>query len=137
MGRPKKKEYDAETVLKELVETVVELYDDYSQIKAVANELNLAEHKVKKLLITGKAVSYPQTEEIQELMKSGKTAAEVCVILGLSRASVRLRRRVRFILQKENISSKVRSRSITTRPIQAPHQQVTITPKFSNELMSS
>lgn len=88
MPRPKKKEYDADAVLKELIDTAAELYDATGQIKAVAAELNIAEHKVKKLLITGKVLSYPQTEQIQELLKSGKTVVEVESIMSLSKASV-------------------------------------------------
>ena len=88
MPRPKKKEYDAEAVLKELMDTAAELYDATGQIKAVAAELNIAEHKVKKLLITGKVLSYPQTEQIQELIKAGHTMVEIESIMCLSKASV-------------------------------------------------
>lgn len=88
MPRPKKKEYDAEAVLKELIDTAADLYDSTGQIKAVAAELNIAEHKVKKLLITGRVLSYPQTEQIQELIKAGHTMAEVESIMSLSKASV-------------------------------------------------
>ena len=72
LPRPKKKEYDPKIVLGDLIDTAAELYDATGQIKAVAAELNIAEHKVKKLLITGKVLSYPQTEEIHELIRAGK-----------------------------------------------------------------
>lgn len=54
LARPKKKSYDAETVMNDLMNTVDECYKEHGQIKAVAKELDLAELKVKKLLITSK-----------------------------------------------------------------------------------
>lgn len=56
----------------------------HSEIKAVAAELNLAEHKVKKLLITGRVLRYEQTQQIQELIIAGHTMNEVASIMSLS-----------------------------------------------------
>jgi len=88
LSRPKKKSYDAEAVMQELLNTVDELYQLHGQIKAVAKELDLAELKVKKLLITSKRISYPQTEEIQKMLRSGASMSEVMDSLCLSRASI-------------------------------------------------
>ena len=88
MSRPKKKSYDANLVMQELLNTVDECYKEHGQIKAVAKELDLAELKVKKLLITSKRISYPQTEEIQKMLRSGASMSEVMEQLCLSRASI-------------------------------------------------
>ena len=83
LPRPKKKEYDSKIVLGDLIDIAADLYDSTGQIKIVAAELNLAEHKVKKLMITGKVLSYPQTDQIQELIKAGHTMVEVESIMSL------------------------------------------------------
>lgn len=90
MPRPKKKEYDAKKVMRELMATVDEVYLKTREIKATAAELNLAELnlaelKVKKLLITSGAVVYPQTRMIEELRPQGKTEQEIIRITGLLR----------------------------------------------------
>ncbi len=85
MPRPKKKEYDAKKVMRELMATVDEVYLKTREIKATAAELNLAELKVKKLLITSGAVVYPQTRMIEELRQQGKTEQEIIRITGLLR----------------------------------------------------
>ena len=58
------------------------------KIKATAIEIDLAELKVRKLLITSRKIHYPQTGEIQELQRAGKKTEEIQNILGLSRASI-------------------------------------------------
>ena len=72
-GRPQKKDYDPETLMKELVDTVAEVYNNTNEIKATAIELALPPQKVKKLLITGKVISYPETEQILSLQRQGRT----------------------------------------------------------------
>lgn len=88
MARPMKKNYDPEVVMKTLIQTVEEVYKEKGRIRTTAAELDLAEHKVKKLLITSGALVYPQTEEIQELMKQGLKMEEIQCSLGLSKASI-------------------------------------------------
>lgn len=51
-GRPRKKTYDLITVMKELLSTVDAVFEEKEEIKATAAELDLAELKVRKLLIT-------------------------------------------------------------------------------------
>ena len=87
-GRPRSKEYDPEAVLSKIIGMVCEVYDDTGEIKATADELDLAPLKVKKLLITAGKIRYPQTEEIQRLQKDGRSMDEIERTLGLSRASV-------------------------------------------------
>ena len=63
-GRPlNKPNYDPEEVLKKILSTVCEAYDETNEIKATAAELDLAPLKVKKLLITAGKIRYQQTEE--------------------------------------------------------------------------
>lgn len=74
--------------MEELLSTVDAVFDEKQEIKATAIELDLAELKVRKLLITSGKLCYPQTGEIQELQRAGKKPEEIQNILGLSRASI-------------------------------------------------
>lgn len=77
LGRSPKKEYDPEALMQELIDTVAEIYQEKQEIKATALEMSLPPNKVKKLLITGKVLTYPETKQIQELLKLGKTITEI------------------------------------------------------------
>lgn len=70
-GRPPKRDYDPEALMRELIDTATEIYREKGEIKAAAVELSLPPNKVKKLLITGNVLSYPETDQIQELMRQG------------------------------------------------------------------
>lgn len=70
--------------MRELIDTAAEIYQEKREIKATALELDLPPDKVKKLLITGNVLSYPETKQIQDLMQQGKTMAEIQRIMGLS-----------------------------------------------------
>ena len=88
MARFAKKNYDPEVVMNTLLQTVEEVYKEKGKIRPTAAELDLAEHKVKKLLITSGALVYPQTEEIEGMMRAGKSIEDVMELTGLSRASI-------------------------------------------------
>ena len=51
-GRPPKKDYDPEALMRKLIDTTAEIYQEKGEIKATALELSLPPGKVKKLLIT-------------------------------------------------------------------------------------
>lgn len=87
-GRHPNKYYDQAVVLQAQIEAVKEVYDACLEIKATAAELNLAELKVRKLLITGSVISYEQTDTITSLQREGKTLQQIMEITGLSRASI-------------------------------------------------
>ena len=70
--------------MRELIDTTAEIYREKGEIKATALELSLPPGKVKKLLITGNVLSYPETEQIQELLRQGKTMVEIQHMMGLS-----------------------------------------------------
>lgn len=55
----------------------MKVYQATAEIKATAIELELPPNKVKKLLITSGVLDYLETEQIQELLKQGKTMAEM------------------------------------------------------------
>ena len=48
-GRPPKKDYDPEALMRELIDTAAEIYREKGEIKATALELSLPPGKVKKL----------------------------------------------------------------------------------------
>ena len=86
--RPSKKNYDPNSLMQELRNTVTEVYRTTNKINLTALELSLPPNKVKKLLITAKILTYPETEQIQSLRSKGKTMEEIQAITGLSRASI-------------------------------------------------
>lgn len=88
IGRPCKKSYNPQIVMQELLSTVDAVFEEKQKIKATAIELDLAEVKVRKLLITSGKLCYPQTQEIENLQRAGKKPEEIQNILGLSRASI-------------------------------------------------
>lgn len=88
IGRPPRKDYDADSILRNQIAIVREVYDSCQEIKATALELGLAELKVRKLLITGNIISYEQTDTIKNLQREGKTVDQIMEITGLSRASI-------------------------------------------------
>lgn len=87
-GRPPLKEFDSEAVLQQMLDTVREVYREKQEIKATADELELAPLKVKKLLITAGCLHYPETERILQLKQEGKTQEQIEELMGLGRASI-------------------------------------------------
>lgn len=83
-GRPPKKDYDPEALMRELIDIAAEIYREKREIKATALEMDLPPGKVKKLLITGNVLSYPEAKQIQDLMQQGKSMAEIQHMMGLS-----------------------------------------------------
>ena len=83
-GRPPKKDYDPEVLMQDLLDTVSEVYRTTREIKAIALELDLPPGKVKKLLITGNVLTYPETKQIQDFLRQGKTMTEIQHMMGLS-----------------------------------------------------
>ncbi len=87
-GRPRKKQYSREFLAQELLDAVTEIYREKQEIKATAAEFSLPPHKVKKLLITNKVVTYPETEQIQRMLGQGKSMKEIQEIMGLSYSTI-------------------------------------------------
>lgn len=87
-GRSPKKSYDLALLMQELITTVTEIYQHTNEIKATAIELSLPPNKVKKLLITGGVLSYPETEQIQALKMQGTPMEEIKRIMNLSYSTI-------------------------------------------------
>jgi len=88
-GRPlNKPNYNPQEVLNRILSTVCEVFDETKEIKATADELDLAPLKVKKLLITAGRIKYQQTEDILKLQAAGRNIDEIIRTTGLSRASI-------------------------------------------------
>ncbi|MDY2628736.1 MAG: hypothetical protein SOW08_10575 [Lachnospiraceae bacterium] len=88
IGRPCTKTYDTAAVMEELLSTVDSVFEEKQEIRATAQELDLAELKVRKLLITSGKIHYAVTDRIQELQRKGKKMEEIQDILDLSKASI-------------------------------------------------
>lgn len=82
-NRVRKSAYDSEKLMQELIDAAADVYGRTHEIKA-AQELDMSPIKVKKLLITGGVISYPETEQIQSLRQQGKMMEEIQGIMGLS-----------------------------------------------------
>lgn len=88
-GRPAKKPgYNPAEIQKALTSLTVELYEGYGEVKAVSEELEMSEIKVRKLLITASAYESEIADEIMALREAGKTIQEICQITGLGKSSV-------------------------------------------------
>ena len=102
MARPRKKpDYDPEKLMNELLDIVVDEYkktlktvEHKGEIKTISEELEIAPHKVRKLLITaglrdGKEYyNSPSCNQVLSLHKKGKTVTEIMDLTGLNRTSV-------------------------------------------------
>lgn len=92
MARTKKKpQYKSETIMKELIDAVVELYLDSGgnvSIRQIADEFGMTPLKIRKLLITAGVFSSDVCDQVLDLFRSGKSVPEIQRITGLSRASV-------------------------------------------------
>lgn len=102
MARPKKRpDYDPEKVMNELLDTVVEEYkksekenSGKAEIKSIAAEIQIAPHKIRKLLITAgirdgtKYYSNVTGEKVLSLHKEGKSVTDIMKLTGLNRTSV-------------------------------------------------
>lgn len=88
LGRPPKKLYDSSVLMQELIDAAIAIYRETGELKATALELGLPPNKVKKLLITGGALTYPETERIQKLRLQGKSMEEIQALLNLSYSAI-------------------------------------------------
>lgn len=88
-GRPAKNHgYNPAEIQKALTSLAVEFYEEYGEVKAVAEELEMSEIKVRKLLITAGAYESEIADEIMALYEAGKTIQEICRMTGLGKSSV-------------------------------------------------
>lgn len=89
MSRPKKfSHYNADKIQSELIEAVVESYEETGELKITANEFNLSPLKIRKILITAGVYQNKVSDEVNELYKQGKTTQQIMEITGLKKSSV-------------------------------------------------
>lgn len=102
MARPRKKpDYDSENLLNELLDIVVDEYkktlktiEHKGEIKTISEEMEIAPHKVRKLLITAglrdgrKYYTNQSCNRVLSLHREGKTVTEIMNLTGLNRTSV-------------------------------------------------
>ena len=74
--------------MQELIDIVTEIYQHTNEIKATAIELSLPSNKVKKLLVTAKVITYPETEQIQSLQEDRIPMVEIQRIMNLSYSAI-------------------------------------------------
>lgn len=89
MGRPRKKpHYDSEKIMKELIDAVVESFEETGELKLTAAEFEMSPIKIRKLLITADVYENEISAQVQDIYKETKSISQVMVETGLSRASV-------------------------------------------------
>ncbi len=80
--------YDPKKVMKELLDTVSEIYHDTGELKLTAEEIGMSALKVRKLLITAGEYESKLADEVGELFREGKSVADIQELTGLGRSSV-------------------------------------------------
>jgi len=89
MAKTKKKpDYDAEKIMKELLEAVVESYEQAGELNLTAQEFGISALKIRKLLITAGVYHSEVSDKVNILYASGKSLEEIRRITGLGRSSV-------------------------------------------------
>jgi len=89
MSRPKiQPDYNAEKVVKELINAVVESYEETGELKITANEFNMSPLKIRKMLITAGVYHSEVSDEINELYSQGKSVSQIMEITGLKKSSI-------------------------------------------------
>ena len=90
--KPKKPDYNSESIMKELLNAVSECYgtqDGSSEsLRYVSREFDFTHLKTRKLLITAGAYSTEISDYVNSLKNDGKSVPEIMQATGLSRASV-------------------------------------------------
>lgn len=96
-GRPKKKpSYDPDQIMKELMETISEMYlegrdNDTSEnlsLRQIADEFHFSLMKARKLLITAGVFHSEISDQVNRLNAEGKNVNQIMELTGLSRSSV-------------------------------------------------
>ena len=89
MGRLKKKpDYDPQKIMKELLATVSEIYNETGELNQTAVEIGVSALKTRKLLITAGKYKSDLADEVGNLFRSGKSVLEIQEMTGLGKSSV-------------------------------------------------
>lgn len=93
-NRRKKPNYNPDTIMKELLDSVALAYSDnlglaeHLSLRQLADEFDLNPLKVRKLLITADVYQSDIADDVLRLYHEKKKVAEIMVLTGLSKASV-------------------------------------------------
>ncbi len=89
MGRVKSHPpYDAEKIMKMLMDAVAESYEETGELKITAEEFAMSALKVRKLLITGGKYHNEISDEVCRLHYDGKSVREIQEKTGLRKSSI-------------------------------------------------
>ena len=80
--------YHAEKIWQELVKITAEIYRRTGGLKLTAQELEISELKVRKLLITAGEYENQMSAEVGRLYREGMTVQEIQSLTGLGKSSV-------------------------------------------------
>ncbi len=86
--RRRNRNYNAQNIMKRLIEAVSECYESTGELKRTADEFSMSALKIRKLLVTAGLYSNDISDEICKLYSEGKTIAEIQEITGLGKSSV-------------------------------------------------
>lgn len=82
------KEYNADRIMKALVDTAVEAYNETGELKLAADELSMSPLKIRKLLITAGVYHNEISDEVNRLFSEGKSVGEIQSMMRLGKSSV-------------------------------------------------
>ena len=89
MARPSKKpNYDSDKIMKEVIDAVIESFEETNELKLTAAEFDMSPIKIRKLLITAGVYENEVSRQVQDIFRETKSISQVMLETGLSRASV-------------------------------------------------
>lgn len=68
---------------------IVELYQKLNSIKAVAKEVGISTHTVRKILISNRVRCSSRQETVEELLTNGKSVTQIADMLGVTEKTVK------------------------------------------------
>lgn len=89
MARPKiQPDYNANQIMNDLIDAVVESYEKTKVLKLTAKEFNMSAPKVRKMLITAGVYHSEIIDRVNELYKQGMSIDQMIEITGLKKSSI-------------------------------------------------
>ena len=82
------KKYNADRIMKALVDAAVEAYNETGELKLAAEELSMSALKIRKLLITAGVYHSEVSDEVNRLFREGKSGGEIQKVMRLGKSSV-------------------------------------------------
>ena len=89
MARPKiQPDYNANQIMNDLINAVVESYEKTKVLKLTAKEFNMSAPKVRKMLITAGVYHSEIIDRVNDLYKQGMSIDQMIEITGLKKSSI-------------------------------------------------